>query len=279
MPVRVPACGFELTIASVALPGISAGPTITPGNNTFPTYTQLIAGVAVTDDVYGIWINVNGLATSGQAKDALAKIGVDPAGGTTFVDLIPDLAVGSASALSAGGGIWFYFQLFIKAGTSIGITVSVNNATVGTCSAFVLLKCKPTGPVIPRMGSFVRAFGSNAATSTGTAIAPANAAKSTYVQIGSALTEPIWAWCLGICINSAAIGITAITWDLALGDATNKRIVIPDQLITATNLEATTWSTIGTPGLGAIGDLMYVRAAAAGASPSGYSAIVYGIGG
>lgn len=267
----------------VSVTSAAVGVTATPGNNTYGTFTQILSGAAVTDDAYGIYINVNNLGVSGVAKDAIAQIGVDPAGGTSYTVLIPDLLVSCAGAIGgiSGGGITYFFPLFIKSGTSIAVSASTNNASVGTFTAYVRLLRQPAGYPTPRVGSFVRSFGINTGTSSGTVIVPNSAGgKSAFVQLGAALAEPLWGWCLGVGCNNAVMNNNASAWDLAIGSSTTvNRVVIADQLVFPTTAEIMYFQSFTTPGFGAAGDLVFSRAGGQGASVAGMSAAAYGIGG
>lgn len=272
---------FGLIIASAG--SASAGATITPGNNTYGSYTQLLAGASVTDDVYELWLNFNAVAVSGVARDCLAQVGVDPSGGSSYNVIVPDLLVSCAGAMSGVGlgGIWYRFRLFIKAGSSIAVAMSVNNATVGTGSAFCKLFCKPSHPELIRVGSFVRAFGVTAGSSSGTAITPnAAGSKSTFVQLGSALAETLWDWCLGVGCNNAVMNNNAASWDLAIGSAVGtNRVVVLDQVVIPTTAEVLAYTAANTPALAVAGDLVFARAGGAASSPTGMSAAAYGTGG
>lgn len=270
---------FQLRIASAT--NAAVGTSFTPGNNTYGTYVQLLAGAAVTEDAFGIAINVNTLFVTTQGRDALVKIGIDPSGGSSPIDVIPDLLV-SAAANFVGGvrGINYYFPIFIKAGSSVWISGSVNNATVGTGNAIATLFCRPSRPELVRAGSFVRAFGINRATSSGTAITPVNGSKSAYVQLGSALAEPLWWWCGGIGVNSNNMNNNAFQFDWALGSSTTtNRAIIVDQWCGANLNELLSWDSWGVPALGAVGDLVFSRAACGGTVFAGFSVGAYGVGG
>lgn len=274
---------YETGAPIVSASSASGGTTITPGNNVYGAFVQILSGAAVTDDCVGILINVNNLGVSGVAKDAIAQVGADPAGGTSYTVIIPDLLVSCAGGVSGvgGGGISYYFPLFIKAGTSLAIAVSTNNATVGTCTAYIRLFRQPAGIPTPRVGSFVRAFGINTGTSSGTSITPNGAgAKNAFVQVGAALTEPLWGWCLGIGVNNAVMNNNPAAWDLAIGSSTTvNRIVIADQIAYPTTAEIFYYQSFTTHALGVVGDLLFVRAGGQGASVAGMSAAAYGIGG
>lgn len=259
------------------------GATVTPGNDTYGTYAQVIAGAAVTSDAYGIWINFNSNSVSAVARDTIAKIGFDPAGGTTYTDVALDLLCSCAGIIGGTGlgGVWYYFPLWIPAGTSIGVAASVHNATVGTLASFCKLAIKPSNSsALPRTGTFVRTFGSTPASSSGTAITPnAAGSKSAYVQLGSATAEPLWYWCLGVGCNNTVMNNNSCAWDLALGDASNKLNVIVDQLSHQTASEVQAFQSPGVAADAATGSLVYVRAGSSAAQVTGISAAAYAVGG
>src|SRR5882672_122964 len=271
---------FGLVIASAT--NAASGTTITPGNNAYGSYAQLIAGASVTDDVFGFWINLNTLAVSGSARDGLLKIGTDRSGGSSFTDTtIIDLLVSCAGANAGNnsGGIWYFLPFRLPAGTSIGAAVSVNNATIGACSAFVQLRCKPKYAP-PRCATFMRAFGTAPSTSSGTALTPSNGSKSAYVQVGSALADQIWYWCLGVGSNNAVMQTVAGAFDLAVVvSMTINRRVIADQLVVCNTAEAQGFRSLGEYGLGNIGDKVFIRGGANGVWNTGCSVAAYGFGG
>lgn len=281
MPIRRAINEFQLQIASAT--SAAAGATVTPGNNTYGTYVQLLSGAAVTDDAYGIWLNFNSIAVSAVARDCIAKVGFDAAGGTSYTDAILDLLC-SCAGLMTGigfGGINYFFPLRIPAGTSIAVAMSVNNATVGTGSAFCRLLCKPSHPEMVWAGSFVRTFGTTPASSTGTAITPNSAgSKSAYVQLGSALAETLWYWCLGVGCNNTAMSNNQASWDLAIGSSTTvNRPIISDQIVVPTAAEALAYTSQGASAIGMTGDLIFARAGGPTTSPTGMSAAAYAVGG
>lgn len=283
---------FNLVIESVAdgtQPGASNGTTITPGNNTYGSYATVLAGASLTDDAYGIEIWFNSGAVDATARDGIATIGFDPAGGTSFGGLggvtgneIHHLlwsCCGDMRSISMGP-VWYYFPIYIKAGTTIGCKASVNNATVGTVKCFVRLHCKPSRPELVRAGSFVRSFGALVASSCGTAITAGTGTDGTYTQLGSALAEPLWYWEYGVGINTDTIINNCQFTDIAVGDASNKKRVISNGVSISSQLETNLKPAMGAYGTGAIGDLVYGRMQVGdNVTLTGYSLMAYGVGG
>ena len=287
-PLRVFRAGdindFGLIIPSVT-PAVS-GDTVTPGaSNTFGSFAALYTSAEVTDKAYGILINFNNNAVSATARDTLVDIGVDEAGGTNYRVVIPTLLASSAGTQSASnggcGGIWYYFPLGIEAGSSVAARASVNNATAGSFQVACWLHCRPRRPDLHRVGSFVRAFGINTATSSGTAITPnGSGSKSAFVQLGSATVEPLWWWNIGVGINNAVSSNSNSLWDLSSGSSTTlNRPIIMDQLVMPGAVETLAYMQRGAAAQVAVGDLLFARAGSNNTSPTGMSVAAYGLGG
>jgi hypothetical protein len=272
-------CRPGLIISSHS-PAASPGATLTPGNNAYGAYVQVLAATA--EECYEVWININTVNVSASAKDCLVTIGVDPVGGTSYVDFITDLlgsgASGYASAATALGGISYTFPVRIPKGATVAAKASVNNATVGTVNVQMRLKCIPSNPEAIRVGSVVRTYGSTPLSSAGTAITPGTGAESAYVQLGTiAAGDYPWYWQLGVGINNAVISANSPVYDLAIGDASNKLLVIVDLLILCGTSEQIGYTNLPAFGYGVPGDIVYTRAWSVGAPVTGHSAIAYGV--
>src|SRR5262249_15219377 len=149
-------------------------------NNAYGSYATLISGASLTDDVYEITININSVGISAAARDCLVSIGIDPAGGTSFTNLVdlvcgPAVTYSEASTTLLGGGVSFTFPFFIKAGTSIGAAAAVNSATLTAINVWVQCKCRPSRPDLVWAGTYIDEFGVSTGTSAGTAITPGTA--------------------------------------------------------------------------------------------------------
>lgn len=265
-------------------PGSSNGTQITPGNNTYGTYGQLIAGASVTDDVYGIWVNVHGNNVSAAARDSLVTIGIDPAGGTSYTDWISDLLVSCASTCGGsstgftGGGASFYFPVFLKSGASIAAKGSVNNATVGTMRVAVQLFCKPARSDIVQFGSFVQTFGATTASSSGTAITPGTTSEGAWTELGT-LTKPLRWLEYGFGVNDDTMSANTYHVDIGIGDASNKKVIIQSAYVETNTVELVTKYEASAPCVGAVGDKIYGRAQVGpNAADTNISLCAYGVG-
>lgn len=264
--------------AAAARPGTAYGTLVTPVQNAYGSYASLIAGASVTHDVYEIWINVNSVGVSTVARDCIVTIGEDPAGGTTFADTILHLLASCAAGYNTqAGGIWYRFPYFIKAGTSIGAKASVNAVDLTAINVQVVLMCQPTRPDLIRAGSFIQTFGAVTASSCGTTVTPGGAAEGAYVELGT-LDKALWFWEVGLGTNDSTMSSAAIHADLAVGDATNKRIAIQDALWMVTSSETMGKADSGACRMAASGEKVYGRCQSSVAADSAVSMTAYGVG-
>lgn len=273
---------WGLIIESVAdgtRPAAAWGTSITPGNNTYGSYTQVLA--ATSDETFLCRITLNSWSTAAAARDALVTIGIDPAGGTSYTDMIVDLVASCAPSYTAGTApaTIYEFPLRIPAGATLAAKATVNNATVGTGRVALTLFGRPSRPELVKAGSFVQTFGSTPASSSGTAITPGTASEGAWTQLGSALTVPLWFWEFGFGINNATMNNNNHHIDIGLGDASNKKIVIPNGYVMETGNEILSRAPNGRVGLGAVGDIVYARVQAGSSTvTTGMSVIAYGVG-
>lgn len=261
--------------------GFSHVPSTT--SDTFSTYATLVTAANVTNDVYGIMLCFNNGATSNAIRNTLVNIGIDTAGGTNFSTRIPDLIAGSASNLSGNGmGIWYYFPLYIPAGSSIGIQAGSSTATA--FSTAVWLYGLPRRPEAIRTGSYVTSFGASRGLNwRGTPITLGLAAEGAFTQMGVTTTASHWWWQLGFAQSDASQTLQAVACDAAAGSSTTvNKVILTDQLWVATAAEQISnvpWIQGAYNNVG-VGENLYARGqTSAIAADTGPSVILYGLGG
>ncbi len=277
---------FALTIESIAdgtQPNVTTygGVSVTPAQNAYDAYAQVIAGSSVTDECQEIEIHISGIGASTAARDGMVTIGFDLAGGTSYTDKIVDLVCGPAARTGGGDGqecVKFMFPLRVPAGCSIGAKASVNSATLTAIRVKCVLRGRPTHPEHIWVGNFVTTFGADITTSAGTAITPGGASDSAWLQLGSALTTPLHYWEFGYGINDATMQQGEVVIDIGLGDASNKRRVIANAEVFTQSIEIISKAPQGRYAHGAVGDIVYARAQRAGTPDSANSIAVYGVG-
>jgi len=280
---------FGLTISSVPLgtqPATAQGTAVTPGNLTYGSYAQLLS--ATSDDSCEVEIGINSVGITATARDCLVTIGWDPAGGTNYgasaLVTIPDLIAACASgyvgaANGFGGGVPYRFNLRIPAGSSIAAKAMVNSATLTSLNVWCKLRCRPSRPHLIYVGSFVEAYGVSLATAAGTSMTPGTAARGAYVSLGT-LTKNYSQVEYGFGCNDATMSNIGYEVDVAIGDVTNKDLVIEGAVVTANNAEVLTKQ----PGHGrlwmmAAGQSIFARSQANTTPDSAISVAAYLVGG
>lgn len=218
-------------------PATAMGTTITPGNNTYGSYTEILSGANITKDCFGILININSMSSPGAAKDGICTIGIDTSGGTSYATFIPDLLCSCAhNYATAPLGHWYYFPIFIPAGSALAAQASVNNATVGTSNVAVWLYGAPTRPENLIYGYGVESIGINAASSSGTSVTAGEASEGSWTLLGTTTRRSV-SWQYGMGCNDSTMGGKIYHADLSYGDGTNQIIIGEDKAYTATASE------------------------------------------
>ena len=248
---------------------------MTPGTGAYGAWAAM--GSALTDDAYGIFINVNNNSTSGASRQTVIKIGVDEAGGTTYVDRITGLICGNAPVYQSGGsGVWYYFPLFIKSGSTLAVAGfgSVATAFGVFCETYL----RPADPTLVNSGAFVETLGITG--TAGVTVTPGTTAEGAWVLAGTT-TKRCWWWQVGVAIPSSitAHNAAVIHVDVASGDATNKDIIINDALLVTTGGEANNIFLSAVDAIRSVpeGTNIYVRAQSS-ATAQNLIAAVYGLG-
>jgi hypothetical protein len=278
----VPQAGFNYVTGNgvTTRPSASFGALITPGNNTYGNYVELVSDTDVTKDCYGIRICISSIGQSNNAKDSLCTIGIDTSGGTSYVDFISHLLCANASlyVTANAGGVHYYFPVFIPAGTAIAAKGSVNNATVGNQRVAVWLYGAPDNPGLMLCGSGVETIGVVTGSSCGTTVTSGTTSEGAWTSLGTSAKPCFW-WQQGLGVNTISMGSNAYHAELSYGDGTNNKILVPDQLFAATSSE--TLCNIPSspfPSCAPAGSTIYGRLQYSGSTPdSNLSMAAYGV--
>lgn len=209
-----------------AIPGVSITPGTSSANGSWTSWAT------PADDVYGIWVNISGGATSGVAKNQTIDIGVDASGGTSYTVVLQDFLCGyvqSSATTSVQYGRQYYFPLRVNAGARIGIRARGSHTTAGTIAVWGRLMCQPSNPEL--VHSYARAETLGYTSNTlGTAFTTSSGSASpdSWTQLGT--TGFNWKQCvLTIQTNSAAYnGANVFFPEVAYGDGTNFTQVLYD---------------------------------------------------
>jgi hypothetical protein len=261
-------------------PGTSPGTSVVPGaSNAEGSWTAIASSANIANDVYGVLLWICAGASSGNAKNHLLDLGVDPAGGTSYTARISNLACG-ASATAVNGGRYYYFPLAIKAGSSVAVRIQGSNATAGTVRVVAMFYGKPDRPELVRSGQYSETVGT-ITNSNGVSFTPGNSnAEGTWVSLGTTAKD-LWFWQLGVQIDNGTITSLGYHIDLAYGDGSNKHMILENHFI---GLEGTAESIntglqMHTECFVPAGSTIYVRGTCSGTAVTGWNAVAVGIGG
>lgn len=278
MTLWVPPQGLTRTLGSHASvrPGANFGATVTPGTGAYGSWVNLFS--ALTYAAAGIMISMNTNYASAASRNSVVKLGIDPAGGTSYTDLIPGLICGGASAYAgaSAGGVWYYFPVAIPAGASVAVAAYGSVATDFYVNA--TLETSPRGLV--QAGSVVEAIGL-ASNYVGTAITAGTTSEGAWTSLGTT-TRALWWWQVGMQISTADTNWTGTVFhvDLAYGDASNKTVILEDWYGSFGSAEVLHGQgrTLGCEHLVPAGATLYARAQCSG-SADPLVVAAYGVGG
>lgn len=185
--------------------------------NTKGANTSMLVGIA--EDCYGMAICFSGGHASATIRRQLTDILIDPAAGiggtgSSWSVLIPNLY--SCSANLGCGGYWYYFPIYLKAGTAIGSAHQDLAASTVALRVGIRIYGKPSRPDLLRVGTKVEAFGVTLASTSGTAITPGTQAMGAYTaSLGTTANHLFW-WQGGFGYNDTTLGggtsVAESTW-------------------------------------------------------------------
>lgn len=254
-------------------PAVNLGTYVTPGSGTLGSYASL---GTLTEHSYGITIIVNSVITSVTSKNVALTIATDESGGTSYTARISDLICGSSSNYTTGG-IEYYFPLFIPSGSKVAAAAA--GSTTDQIVVTVIFYQKPPNPMSMKYGSFTETFGMTTATA-GTSITPGTTNEGSWTSIGTT-AKRCWWWQIGVQVITSDTVWSAgnMHIDLAVGDATNKDIILTDSRALVLSSEALIRPKHGIEYDVPAGSTLYIRAQYSVALDDGYNFTAYGLGG
>ena len=261
-------------------------PSNTPGKSVVPgasdvegSWTEVATSGNIAYDVWGILLWVCGGNTTATAKNHLLDIGVDPAGGTDYVEKISNIVCGGAQAGGLGGR-WFYFPYRVKAGSSIAVRIQGTQATAGTVRVAMKFYGRPTNPEYIAVGTYSETIGTITG-SLGVSFTPGNSSEGSWTSLGTT-TRKLWWWQLCVQCNNGTVTNLAYNIDLAYGDGTNYHMIIENLPIqiggTAETFSNSLQAVEGFCEVPA-GATLYIRGHCSGTAVTGWNAVAVGIGG
>jgi hypothetical protein len=277
-----PSNSFNYYVTNAGAPSLTPGTSVA-GNataNVEGAWTQLVAATAA--DIYWFSIAVTGGAAALTYRSVWLDIGVDNAGGSSYTAIINNLLASESSTSSlAGGGLVFYFPMFIKAGSTIAARVQTNTASTASRVVFEGFG-RPNMPHLVQAGTFSETIGNGTAPSA-TAFTPGNSgANGAWASLGTTTNDLFWVQ-LGVQCSNVTITALAYNFDVAYGNGTDMVMLIEDYRIICTttesigqfaNLGATARCQTPIP----TGSTLYVRGSCSGTAVTGWQASVVGVG-
>lgn len=257
------------------------GTNVTPGTGGYGSYAAV--GSALTSAAYGVRVMVHSNYTNGVVRETILNIGYDPAGGTSYSVLIPDLQCGAAGNPTggAGGPLEYVFPLYIPGGATLAAAAYSNVANAFYVGVQVFQA--PISPESIKYGTFVQAIGTSGR--GGVAVTPGTSSDGAWTSIGTT-TAPLWYWQVGWGGKDPGTVLygNAMALDVAVGDGSNYEIIIQENYRQIDTTER--MGMMGSQGLQGYyhpvpsGATIYSRAQMSGgaADPDGNTVIVYGVG-
>lgn len=288
-----PGNDFQFSVDNFGATYTDAGiGTNVPGHanaNTKGANTALLAGIA--EDCYGIAIGFANGNTAAAIRRQMVDLLIDPAAGVGNAGSAWSVAIANLYANSpsfVGGtavgsfGYWYYFPLYLKAGTAIGAAHQDLVATTQALRVLVRVYGKPSRPALLRVGNKVQTIGATVATTTGVAVTPGTNAMGAYSATMGTTSFDAWWWQLGIGSADTTMTANNYLFDLA-ANATNKVLLLegmPYIVVGANEQASKSAFGISLPIRNlAAGQDIYVRAAAGAAPDTSMTAVAYALGG
>ena len=263
-----------------ASPVATLGTSVIPGaSNAEGSWTNLLGALAF--EVIGFLVTVTGGATAGTIKSHLLDIGIDPAGGSSYVPIISNIVCGNSRTPNPGG-YNFYFPMRLPAGATVAARVQGVAATAGTVRIGIKCWGRPGSEWLIPVGQYSETIGA-ITNSSGVGFTPGNAAFGTWVSLG-ATTRELWWWQIAFQIDNTVLTAEGCYIEIAHGDATTKNVITRVQSINSAAEEisnvvqeqlcpASSYCPV-VPGTD-----IYVRGRCQNAPDTGYNAVAVGIGG
>lgn len=233
---------FEVTNAQS--PGLSPGTVVTPttSNGAPTTWTEILSDASVTEDCYWVEVNINSYNASATVRGLLVDIGIDTAGGTSYVTIIPELMGVSAgqyhvSNATGNGGCQYYFPLYVPAGSAIAARGRGSIASATTFYVKISLYGRPSHPHLIKYGTRVEAIGTSTSDSQGTTFAAGNATEGSWTSLGTSAYDNFF-WQVGYGATNTNQPSNSRYLDLAYdNDSTTPNIISRNTLCWSTTTE------------------------------------------
>ncbi len=258
------------------------GATCTPGTSNSDGTAVALFSSALAHDVEYLRLGLNVTAGLSANNDILLTVLIDPAGGTNWSTLIPDLVSGPLGGVLLSGSSpagWagaYDFPLWIPAGASLGVRARTAHTTAQTIKVAAFALGGNRNPASWWCGQRVTAVGSNPSISAGTSHTPgASGAFSSWADLGSPLTFGCGALQWGVAGEGDSSYLQA-SYQFEFGVGAER--IGPPLFRHLTSLEAGFWLPTG-PVFRTLpaGAQLQVRGTCDGGSPQSLSVAAYAV--
>ena len=237
-------------------PTAPQGTSVTPVIGSKGSWVQVIA--SLDHDTYGLIIQINNNNTSAQSRNTVLDVGIGAA--ASEIVIIPDLICGNAVNSNVGGnGVWYYFPVFISAGTRVA--VRAQSSVVTAFRVYMEAPQKPVNPSMIKTADHVEAIGITG--NAGVAVTPGTTSEGAWVSLGTT-SRDCWFWQIGAQVQTADTSVNAalIHMDLAYGNGTDKQFLVQHAILTTTTTEGqiNVLNTLSCGGFVPAGSELYARA-------------------
>lgn len=241
----VPNGGNEFNVTasySSSRPGTTGfGTNLTPSTtNAYSTFAPL--GGALQQDSYGMYINVNNYFAGATFRQLALRFNVDYTGSTNFsggATIIDGLVGSQAITYGLGGGVWYYFPIYIPSGSRLGVAARGSTAAAPLPSVNVRFMTAPSNPSMTKRASFADPLGLTLGTGTvtGVSVTPGTTTKGAWTEIGTT-TKRSWWWQIASQHSDTTMNALNYHIDLGVGpDLNNVDTIISDQYVETTGTE------------------------------------------
>ena len=218
-------------------PSTTDGTSTTPGNNTMGSWSSaIISSANMASDVWWIDVWISSGAGSAASRPTLIDIGVDPAGGTAYSVILPNLLASNSSPYATFGGIHYGFPIHIKAGSSLAARSS-NVGAAGNPRIAVRVFGRPTEPELLWKGGHVTDIGTVSGSSTGTSITSGTTSEGSWTSLGTSPSSACRYIEVGFGCDNTTMSALGHHMDVGYGASAGDTLLVQDVLASTTAAE------------------------------------------
>lgn len=122
---------FMFRCTNRGAPSNSPGVVVTAGSSFAQgSVVEIFSSAVISRPLSALYLWVTSGAAAGSARESLAQLFVDQAGGTNWTAITPEFPVSRAAAANKGG-LSYWIPAYIKKGSALGMAVRAGGTTTG----------------------------------------------------------------------------------------------------------------------------------------------------